>query len=104
MVVNAYVSGWRRWGHREWTVAEVRPAEAVVDHADAVATADALWRACGRLPRRQRAALVLRYYEDLDYNQIAAVLGCTVGTARSHVHRALDALRVELSRRDGIDD
>jgi RNA polymerase sigma-70 factor (sigma-E family) len=104
MIVNAHVSGWRRFGRRELTVAQVRGVERGLDHAEAVATADALWRACSQLPRRQRAALVLRYYEDLDYSQIAAVLGCTSGTARSHVHHALDGLRAELSRRDEIND
>jgi RNA polymerase sigma-70 factor (sigma-E family) len=104
MIVNAHVSGWRRWGRREHSVAEVRVVEVGGDHADSVATAVTLWRACGRLPRQQRAALVLRYYEDLDYNQIAQILGCASGTARSHVHLALNALRAELSRREDIDD
>ena len=56
---------------------------------------------CEALPRQQRAAVVLRFYEDLDYPEIAAVLGLAEATVRSHVHRALAALRVELSQEDG---
>ena len=46
------------------------------------------------LPRQQRAVIVLRYYEDLTEAQTAEVLGCTVGTVKSHASRALGALRV----------
>ena len=56
---------------------------------------------CGSLPRQQRAAVVLRFYEDLDYPEIAEVLGVAEGTVRSHVHRALAALRTELTQEDG---
>ena len=48
------------------------------------------------LPRQQRAVVVLRYYEDLTEAQTAEVLGCTVGTVKSHASRALGALRVTL--------
>ena len=102
MVVNANVSAWRRSGRRELAVAEVRDV-ATADPAEAVATGDAVWRVCGTLPRQQRAAVVLRFYEDLDYVEIAAVLGVTEATARSHVHRALAAMRAELRQEDGDD-
>jgi RNA polymerase sigma factor (sigma-70 family) len=49
--------------------------------------------ALGRLPYRQRAALVLRYYEDRPDHEIAEVLGCRPATVRSLVHRGLEALR-----------
>ena len=101
MIVNAHVSAWRRSGRRELTVAEVRDTE-VADHAGTVATGDAVWRVCATLPPQQRAAVVLRYYEDLEYAEIAAVLGVTQATARSHVHRALAAMRAELQ--EGHDD
>jgi RNA polymerase sigma factor (sigma-70 family) len=55
------------------------------------------------LPAQQRAAVVLRYYEDLEYAEIAAVLGIAEPTARSHVHRALTALRGELERQESSD-
>jgi RNA polymerase sigma-70 factor (sigma-E family) len=45
------------------------------------------------LPPRQRTALVLRYVDDLDLRGIAAAMGCSVGTAKSHVSRGLAALR-----------
>ena len=49
-----------------------------------------------RLPYPQRAALVLRFYEDLPYDEIAGALGCRLGTAKSLVHRGLERLRKEL--------
>lgn len=52
-----------------------------------------LWRQVQSLPRQQRAVVVLRYYEDLSEAQTAHVLGCSVGTVKSHLSRALGALR-----------
>jgi RNA polymerase sigma factor (sigma-70 family) len=49
------------------------------------------------LPRRQRAVLVLRYYEGLSDADIAGVLGCTPGTVRSYASRALASLRIEMT-------
>ena len=95
MVVNAHISAWRRSGRRESPVAEVHEAT-VTDPAQEVVEHDAVWRMCAGLPPQQRAAVVLRYYEDLGYGEIAAVLGVAEPTARSHVHRALAALRREL--------
>src|SRR5438445_10359284 len=51
-----------------------------------------LWRALGRLPARQRAALVLRFYEDLPERQVAEILGCSPGTVKSLVARRIEAL------------
>ena len=98
MVVNAHVSGWRRT-RRESPVAEVRD-RSYADPAAHVDTADAVWEVCGSLPRQQRAAVVLRFYEDLDYPEIAEVLGLAEATVRSHVHRALAALRTELTQQE----
>ncbi len=58
----------------------------------AEASAD-LVRALGQLPPRQRAALVLRYFEDLPEAQVAEVMGCSVGTVKSTTSRALERLR-----------
>jgi RNA polymerase sigma-70 factor (sigma-E family) len=55
-----------------------------------------LWQALHRLRPRQRAAIVLRYYEDLTEAQTADVMGCAVGTVKSLVSRGVDRLRVEL--------
>lgn len=54
---------------------------------------DAVWDALALLPRRQRAVLVLRFYEDMSERQIADVLGVTVGSARSSTWRGLENLR-----------
>ncbi len=99
MVVNAHVSAWRRWGRRETAVAEVREQEHG-DPADIQVRRDLVWEVCGELPTRQRAAVVLRFYEDLDYPEIAGVLGISEVTARTHVHRALTALRARLTEED----
>lgn len=57
-----------------------------------------MWDALQRLQPRQRAAIVLRYYEDLTEAQTAEVLGCAVGTVKSLVSRGLDRLRAEIPR------
>lgn len=99
MVVNEHVSGWRRTGRRELSVAEVRDT-VVRDVTGVVDDSDAVWRVCAALPRQQRAAVVLRFYEDLEYDEIAVLLACSPTTVRSHVHRALTALRSELTRQE----
>ncbi len=58
---------------------------------------DETWIALRRLPFRQRAVLALRYYGDLPEVEIAALLGCRLGTVKSARHRALARLRKELS-------
>jgi RNA polymerase sigma-70 factor (sigma-E family) len=102
MVVNAHISGWRRT-RRESPVAEVRETT-YADPAGRIDTGDAVWRVCEALPRQQRAAVVLRFYEDLDYPEIAEILGVAEPTVRSHVHRALAALRTELTQPDEGDE
>jgi len=94
MVVNEYLS-WRRKWSRVVPTAVVLEDFAGADFADAHAERDALARRLDALSPRQRAVLVLRFYEDLPDRQIAEVLGCPVGTVRSHVSRALTALRVD---------
>lgn len=56
------------------------------------------------LPRQQRAAVVLRFYEDLDYDEIAAVLGVSQVAVRTYVHRALAALRTLLTDPTDVTD
>jgi RNA polymerase sigma-70 factor (sigma-E family) len=58
---------------------------------------DETWQAVNRLPFRQRAVLALRYYADLPEAEIAQLLECRIGTVKSAHHRALAALRKELS-------
>jgi RNA polymerase sigma-70 factor (sigma-E family) len=57
---------------------------------------DELWEALGKLPYRQRAAIVLRFYEDLSEEQTAHVLGCAVGTVKSSLSRGLRQMRKEM--------
>ncbi len=58
---------------------------------------DETWDALNRLPFRQRAVLALAYYADLPEAEIAELLGCRLGTVKSARHRALRALKKELS-------
>lgn len=99
MVVNAHVSLWRRAARHESPVALVVLTDGP-DPAEQVTTAEAVRHVCAGLPRRQRAAVALRFFEDRDYPEIAAVLGCSEATARSYVHRALQALRRELGEEE----
>jgi RNA polymerase sigma-70 factor (sigma-E family) len=93
VLVNTYASWWRRkWNGEHPT--EVLP-DVTHDPLDGHAERRDLWSALGRLPRRQRAAVVLRYYEGLTEVETADVLGCSVGTVKSQTSRALAKLRVD---------
>jgi RNA polymerase sigma factor (sigma-70 family) len=72
------------------------------DHADGVVEADALWSRLSTLGRKQRAVLVLRYYEQMEDEAIADVLGCAPATVRSHASRALKTLRLSSERQERI--
>ena len=95
MIVNEHLRWWRRLSNRELpnALSADRRAPAVADPGAAHASRDAAWALLGRLPVRQRAVLVLRYYEDMADDQIAAVLGCGVSSVRSTASRAIAALR-----------
>jgi RNA polymerase sigma-70 factor (sigma-E family) len=91
-LVTTYATWWRRRWRGEWPTGELP------DRGDPAATTsvddrDALWRALGALPRRQRAVVVLRYYEDLSEAETAAALGISTGTVKSQAAKALAALR-----------
>jgi RNA polymerase sigma-70 factor (sigma-E family) len=96
MVINEAKSGWRRKPAPE-PRAEVDDDRAVPDHATTYERRDELRRRLLTLPYQQRAAVVMRYLEDLPDDQIAVALGCSTSTVRVHVHRALVRLRVDLS-------
>jgi RNA polymerase sigma factor (sigma-70 family) len=84
---------WRRRSSSELRLDAEQDRAAADDGARSYAARDAAWELLRRLPRRQRAVLVLRYYEDLSDADIAGVLGCTQGTVRSQAARGLAALR-----------
>jgi RNA polymerase sigma-70 factor (sigma-E family) len=96
MIVNEFYS-WRR----KWARIAPRPAEELDgpldDHAATIADRRTLLAEVAKLPRKQRAVLVLRYYEGLPDAEIAATLGCNETTVRGYAFRALKALRVELA-------
>jgi RNA polymerase sigma-70 factor (sigma-E family) len=95
-LVNTRTSQWRRRRVDELTCEEVPESGAAdPDPAERQAQRDVLWGAIGRLPARQRAMLVLRYYEDLSEAQTAEVMGVSVGTVKSAVSRALVKLRTD---------
>jgi RNA polymerase sigma-70 factor (ECF subfamily) len=77
-------------------VALARPTDAEDDPISAIVDRDQLERGFRRLPVEQRAALVLQHYLDLSLPQIAEVLGVPVGTVRSRLHYARDAMRAAL--------
>ncbi|GAA0383598.1 DNA-directed RNA polymerase sigma-70 factor [Acrocarpospora corrugata] len=87
------VSTWRlAWRRHETSVAE--PPERVAgDHTSRIDLRLTLRQALSRLTARQRAVLVLRYFEDLPEDEIARIMGCSVGTVRSTAHRSLARLR-----------
>jgi RNA polymerase sigma-70 factor (sigma-E family) len=98
VLVNTYSSWWRRRWNGE-TPTERLPERAAADPHAAVDEQDALWQALGRLPKRQRAVLVLRYFDDLSEAEVARLLGCAVGTVKSQASRALAKLRIDPSLR-----
>ncbi|MET8524566.1 SigE family RNA polymerase sigma factor [Micromonospora sp. NPDC005172] len=97
MLTNQYVD-WKRGSWMRRVLLRGEPDESLpasVDHAQSAVDRDQIWTWLSRLPRRQRATLVLRYYEDLPDAEIADILGCAVGTVRSSISRALATLRAE---------
>ncbi len=103
-ITTTAISWWRKRSSTE------RPSDTRTEHGagrhpgrgaqatpeDEVVDRDWLWQALLRLPARQRAAIVLRYYEDLSIGQTAEAMGCAAGTVKSQVSAALSRLRDEL--------
>lgn len=95
-LVNRSINRWR-WRAR-------RPEQSLGDHdgvardhADAVAVRELVVGALRALPARQRAAVVLRYLEDLPIVDVAAAMGCSEGAVKSHASRGLARLREALA-------
>src|ERR671921_727993 len=101
ILVNEHNSLWRRaFKRREVASGEV-PERQTRDRHDEGAGA-ALWTFVQTLPRRQRAVIVLRYYEDLSEAETAEVLGVSVGTVKSQASRALAAMRTRVDDHPGL--
>jgi RNA polymerase sigma-70 factor (sigma-E family) len=99
-MTRAHISWLRRAASRERPL-DVFPDSPAPSGPD-VETRDALWALLGTLPRRQRAVLVLRFYEDLSERETADILGCGVGTVKSQTSRALAKLRLQLPGPDAM--
>jgi RNA polymerase sigma-70 factor (sigma-E family) len=97
MLVNASVSRWRHLSrqHSRERLTERPPDQGVIDP---VGVDQQLWALVSRLPARQRAVLVLSYYEDLPDAEVADLLGNAVGTVKSQRAKALKALRRSLAQ------
>jgi RNA polymerase sigma-70 factor (sigma-E family) len=93
ILVNEHNSLWRRgWKRREHATDELPEPAPVLDEYDDGRGA-ALWQLVQTLPKKARAVLVLRYYEQLSEAETAEILGISVGTVKSQTSRALAALR-----------
>jgi RNA polymerase sigma-70 factor (sigma-E family) len=92
VMINAHVDRWRRWGAQVQLgeVPDIIGEDAGIQRRE---DWDTLRAALAKLPSRQRAVLVLRYFEDLPDASIAALLGLRPGTVRSQSSRGLAALR-----------
>ncbi|MBC6457105.1 SigE family RNA polymerase sigma factor [Actinomadura sp. HBU206391] len=93
-MVNTQISWWRRRKLEVYPTDEL-PELPVDDHTGRSELHDALGRALDKLPKRQRLAVMLRYYEDMSEAEIADILGISVGTVKSTVSRAMAKLRVD---------
>ncbi len=115
LVQDAFVSVHRNWDRATFPGAYLRTAvvnnarswlrrRVLEDKRNGVVpvvvgfAADEMWDVLQHLPERQRAAIVLRFYEDLPDADIARILGCRLPTVRTAIHRGLATLRKEMDR------
>lgn len=102
-MVRAFVSSRRRrwWGE---TAVEAVPEGEKPDGTDDLALRHVVASALARLTARQRAVVVLRYFDDLDIHETAASLGCSVGTVKSQTAKALARLRSDATLAHVLED
>jgi RNA polymerase sigma-70 factor (sigma-E family) len=105
MVTREFLSWRRRWAVRNVVLlpTDQLTGEPAGDHARSVVDRADVWQRLARLPRQQRAVLVLRYYERLTDPEIAQMLGCSAVTVRGYASRALASLRLEATTELSLD-
>jgi RNA polymerase sigma-70 factor (sigma-E family) len=96
VMVNTQRSWWRARWRREVPAAQLPEGIGGDDIAERQAVGALVRQALAGLSRRQRAVLVLRYCEDLPEAEVAELLGCSVGTVKTHAHRGMATLRERL--------
>jgi RNA polymerase sigma-70 factor (sigma-E family) len=101
ILFTTYASAWRRKWRGELPGGTVPEVVNPHDMASDVATRDLVTRALGRLTRRARAIVVLRYIEDRPVAEVAELMGCSPETVKSLASRAMATLRAELSIVEG---
>ena len=98
-ITTTYISWWRRKAWRAERPRDDVPESGTTtlrEHGSDVVDRTWLWQELQSLPPRQRAAIVLRYYEDLTEAQTAEAMGCAVGTVKSQVAQGIKRLREQL--------
>ena len=103
MMVNTLVSRSRRPYKRRELLEATVTAGAVGSSEDVVLDRVRVWPLVCALPARQRAVIVLRYYEDLSEQEIADVLGCSTGSVKSQAHDALASLRRGVAAMENVE-
>ena len=102
IMVNEHRSTWRRAWRRREVVSDQLP-EHGAPGSEYDGQGDAVWQLVQTLPPKQRAVVVLRYYDDLSEAEIATALGISPGTVKSQASRALAALRTRVPDHPEID-
>jgi len=95
ILVNEHRTAWRRPWRRREVVTDV-PPDAPAPTIEYDGSREVVWQFVASLPPRQRAVIVLRYYEQLTESEITDVLGISVGTVKSQASRAIAALRARM--------
>jgi RNA polymerase sigma-70 factor (sigma-E family) len=101
ILANEVSSWWRKRSSSEVPMASRPDDTSTPGHDDRIVEAAMVWQALQRLTARQRAVMVLRYYEDLNGAEIAAALGISEGAVKAHAHSALRSLESTLTASAG---